>query len=795
MATRRSLLASIFAVLGLWCASTTAASPPMGQAEAPAGPAMGEVDFERHVQSLFGRLGCNSAACHGSFKGKGGFRLGLFGQSPENDHASIHDGRVDLDSPDESLLLLKPSGREKHGGGLRFKEDSWEYSAIKRWIAAGARHNVGRGSVQAMEFHPASPPTLAAGEVVTLRVKARFSNGDYEDVTAYSELRSRDELVVEIRPDRKLVARLPGDTTIVASYRGQFAAAAVVVPFELKEKQKQPTSSNLIDDEISSHLARLGLVLSPPAGDTEFLRRATLDVCGTVPNPDDVRAFLVDPDPRKRFQKIDLLLAHPRRAALWATRMCDITACNVNSLGSPEELRPKWAKMWHDWFRRRFQENQPYDQMVRGILLATSRSGQPIETWIDQEVSLLQSAQSGFDASYAERPSLDLFWRRTGPEGNIPVEDLAELVASAFLGTRLHCARCHQHPYDSWTQADFAGYANIFARLEFGSSTELRTAMNQRLEMRRREREQGGEPAELPRLQEVFLAARNRPLVDAAPAAGALPKAPGGPLLKPSGDPREALLDWLTQADNPFFARSFVNRIWAKYFGAGLVEPVDDFSAANPPRLPRLLDRLAREFVESGYDVAHIERLILSSDAYQRSSLPAGNNNGDKHGLARALVRPLLAESLLDAINSALETVEEFGKDAPPGSQAIELAPNRFSDPRINELFRILGRSDRRSLCDCDRAAGPTIRQPIFLMSDPRIQEKIRGGRLARLLADNKSDEEIITEFYLATLSRLPDPAEREFALSHIASIAERSAGHMDLVWALINSREFLTNH
>jgi len=542
-------------------------------------------------------------------------------------------------------------------------------------------------------------------------------------------------------------------------------------------------------------LAQLRLALSPPAADEEFLRRVTIDVCGTVPSPDEVRAFLADRDPQKRARKIDELLAHPRRAALWATRMCDITACNVNALGSPEELRPKWAKMWHDWLRRRFQENRPYDQIAKGILLATSRNGQPIECWIDQEVALLQEAHSGFGGSYAQRPSLDLFWRRTGPDGNVPVEDLAELTATAFLGARLHCARCHHHPYDRWTQADFAGFANIFARLEFGSSTELRTAMNQRLETRRKQREQGAQPSELPRLQEVFLGTGNRALVDAAAASNALPKAPGGPLLESAGDPREALLEWLVQRDNPFFARSFVNRIWAKYFGAGLVEPVDDFSAANPPRLPRLLDRLAGEFVDRGYDIAHIERLILTSDTYQRSSLPVGNNASDNHGLSRAPVRPLLAESLLDAVNSALETVEDFGKDAPPGSQAIELAPNRFSDSRINELFRILGRGDRRSLCDCDRAAGPTIRQPILFMSDPRILQKIQNGRLARLLAENKSDEEVVTEFYLAILSRLPDAKEREFAIAHVASCVDRTVGLADLVWALINSREFQTNH
>ena len=377
----------------------------------------------------------------------------------------------------------------------------------------------------------------------------------------------------------------------------------------------------------------------------------------------------------------------------------------------------------------------------------------------------------------------------------MPVEDLAELVASAFLGVRLHCARCHQHPYDRWTQADFAGYANIFARLEFGSSTELRTAMNQRLEDRRLARQQGQTPPELPRVQEVFVGQRMRSLIDAAAAGSALPKAPGGPTLSGEGDPRHALYDWLTQPDNPYFAHSFVNRVWAKYFGAGLVEPVDDFSAANPPRHARLLDRLAEEFVKSRFDIAHLERLILSSRAYQRSAAPEGNNAADQHNLARAPVRPLLAEALLDSLNAVLEAEDDFGVDVPPGSQAIELAPNRFADPQVNELFRILGRGDRKSLCECDRTTGPTLRQSLLLMSHPRVLDKIRSGRLARLLREQKSDDEIVEEFYLATLSRLPDAAERGFARDHIAASDERAEALFDLVWALINTREFITNH
>jgi len=797
MVTQRVLLVVVVAVCRLWLAPIALAAPPGDKPVSLAlGAVIADVDFERHVASLFGRLGCNSAACHGSFQGKGGFRLSLFGQSPDMDYAAIQDGRVDLDSPEESLLLVKPSGREEHGGGIRFRENSWEYDLIRRWIAGGARRIPGRGTVQRLEIELGQPPALALGQSVALRVRAYFADGDQEDVTALAELRSRDEAVVVIDTAGRAVAHSPGDAAIVVSYRGVFAGISLIVPFAVRHAPESPRrSGNLIDDELDVHLRRLGLSVSPPASDEEFLRRATLDVLGTLPSPDDVRQFLADAEPNKRAKMIDALLAHPRRAALWATRMCDITACNVAAMETPEATRPKRAKMWHDWFRRRFAENMPYDEIARGVLLATSKGEQPIETWIDQEVALQRAAEAGFESDYAQRPTLDLFWRRIGPDGPAPVEDMAELVASAFLGVRLHCARCHQHPYDRWTQADFAGYANIFARLEFGSSTELRTAMNQRLENRRLERQQGQTPPELPRVQEVFVGQRMRPLIDAAAEGSAAPKAPGGPALAGDADPRRALYDWLTQPDNPYFARSFVNRVWAKYFGVGLVEPVDASSAANPPRHPRLLDRLAEDFIKSRFDVAHLERLILLSQAYQRSAAPAGNNAADQHNLARAPVRPLLAEALVDSLNSALEATDDFGADAPPGSQAIELAPNRFADPQVNELFRILGRGDRKSLCECDRITGPTLRQPLLLMSHWRVLEKIGRGRLARLLREQKSDDEIIDECYLATLSRLPDAAERDFALDHIAASEDRAEALFDLVWALVNTREFVTNH
>ena len=771
-----------------------------GPVTLPDGTEIRTVDFERHIAALFSRLGCNAAACHGSFQGQGGFRLSLFGQSPALDYASIvgdaKSSRVDLKFPDKSTLLIKPSSAEEHGGGLKLPADSWEFQLIRSWISSGADRVPGHGAVKALQIQPTEIPALKIGQTLGIRVFALFENGDRQDVTAFSELCVRDETIAQIDTAGKLLAQAAGDTAVIVSYRGMFVGREIIVLHEsVGSTAKSFAANNWIDDEVNARLVRLNLIPSPVASDAQFLRRVYLDVAGTLPAPVQVQQFLASTDPQKRAMLVDDLLSHPRRAALWATKMCDILVCSIEQLGTTDELNSKRSKMWHDWLRKRFSENMPYDQLVHGILCATSRQNQSVSDWIDNEIQLETSARSGFETNYQDRPSLDYFWRRFGTQDPLPVEDLAELSGAAFLGIRLHCARCHQHPYDQWTQADFAGFASVFARVDFGSSPELSAGINKRLERRRRAKQDGTSLPAIPRIQEVFLNSTPRPLVDSWINEPVLPKAPGGPVLTGDDDPRESLFRWLTQPDNPYFAANFVNRIWAKYFGTGLVEPVDQFSVANPATHPRLLQRLSAEFVASGYDIRHIERLILKSAAYQRSSEPAGNNASDRRNFAHANVRPLMAEVLIDSLNTVLESTEDFGQDVPRGSQAIELAPNRFADPYVNELFRVLGRGDRRSFCDCGRAASPSVRQTLYLMSDTKVMEKLPRGRLSRLMEQKTPDRDIVIEFYLAALSRNPDADELDFVLKQLASDTDRVNGLTDLLWALINSNEFCTNH
>ena len=779
------------------------ADEPVRDVAADRSAAVPTVDFERHIEPVLGRLGCRAGACHGSFDGKGGFRLSLFGGSPAKDFAAMAGDpatrRVVREAPAESLVLAKPSGQIEHEGGLRLPEDSFEYDLFRRWIADGAKFTAGRGEVRRLQFDAGEARTFAPGESAALKVIATFADGETEDVTRFSEFHSRGEAVATVDAAGCLTAAGHGGTSVTASYAWRSAHLAVSVPRPKSEASSTRLApANRIDVEIDRRLDELGLPASPPASDAEFLRRATLDVLGTLPTPEEVRAFLADPSPARREAAIDRLLAHPQRAVVWASKMCDVTGCNVDTMEEPLELRPKRARMWHDWFRRRFAENVPYDEIVRGVLCGSSRGGEGVAGWLDGESARHRAAATTFHSDYADRPSLDLYWRRMRPGGPFPVEDHAELAASAFLGLRLHCCRCHHHPYDRWSQRDFAGFARTFARVQFGSSTELRVEMARQLERRRQARDAGLDGKASPplvRVQEVFVAAQPRPLIDAAAEGDASPQAPGGPLLSDAGDPREDLMQWLVRPDNPFFARSFVNRVWAKYFGAGLVEPVDDFSPLNAPTHPELLDWLAEEFIRSGFDVARLERLILSSNAYQRSSTPVGVNAGDTVWLAHATFRSLPAETLLDALNGALETTEAFGADVPLGSTAHEVGPSRLSDASSQSLLQLLGRGNRRSLCDCDRENGPSVRRSIYLLSDPRVLTKIRDGRLARLLSENRTDEEILAEFSLALLSRPLDPADRVFLLAEVAAATDRREALVDIVWALLNTREFSTNH
>jgi hypothetical protein len=589
------------------------------------------------------------------------------------------------------------------------------------------------------------------------------------------------------------------------AYRGSVQAMRVYVPSFVAQASRlqkaraagetpAPQSGSLVDREVLVKLRRLGVDPSGLSSDEEFLRRVTIDAIGSLPTPDQVRAFVADRRPDKRTRLIDKLLADPRHAALWAMKFCDITGCNVDTMDAPPELRAKYAQMWHDWFRNRVAANVPYDKIVHGVLVATSREGQDVPAWLKRDTDLDRAAHSGFVSHYPDRQTLDLFWRRVeGMNTFFPIEKMAEQTSAAFMGVRVECAQCHKHPFDRWTQEDYRGYANIFGHVRFDSSPELIAS-----ERKAGRRSTGNDPDALMPMKRREVYVSDRPLRALPHPDGRQilhPRPLGGPELPETADPREAFFEWLDKPANPYFARSFVNRVWAHYFGVGIVDPVDDFSAANPPSNEKLLDALAADFVAHGYDICRLERDILNSRTYQLTATPNASNRSDRTNYSHAYARPMPAEVVLDVLNDALGASEDFGPDALPHSRAIDVATNRVQSPHAARVFRVFGRPGRTTTCDCERPTAPALPQTLYLMSDPALLQKLTGGRLRALLSRGLSDSELIDELFLATLSRFPDVAERRAALDRLTAADTHTNGCVDVLWALVNTREFILNH
>lgn len=770
----------------------------------PGGAKLMTVDFERHVMGLLSKAGCNAGSCHGSFQGKNGFRLSLFGYEPTFDHAALtRDNlgrRVDVQSPENSLLLLKATGAVAHEGGMRFGKGSWTYEVFREWVRRGAPHTPGSGEIAAMTVTPPDFAVVQDGRSLQVKVTATFADGSAEDVTPFCDFKVSDDAVAAVSATGLVDARKPGDVGLTALYRGAVRAVRVLVPAPGKVTfPDAPT--NTIDREVLAKLKLLNMAPSGPSGDLEFLRRVTIDAIGVLPTPEEARAFLDDESPGKRARKIDELLRHPLHAALWATKLSDITGNNTDALELPQQMRTRRSQMWHDWLRQRVAQNQPYDQLVRDVLTATSRDGMGADEWLAFVNKTDAQMAKGFDTDYSAKQTLDLFWRR---QQQVPVEQWGEKVAAAFLGVRLECAQCHKHPTDRWTQDDYWGFANLFAPVVFQnnqfSDREAKKVADAENKARR-EKFTGRNQNQVLLVREMHFdpkarSARLRPV--AGTGRVVQPKALGGPALphNEGADTRARLWEWMRDPDNPFFARSFVNRVWAHYLGVGLVHPVDDFSQANPPTNPRLLDALAEDFIASGYDVRELERTILMSQTYQRSSKPNESNRFDRNNFARSYIRPLMAEQVVDVLNAAVGVDEQFGNDAPAGKKMTEVGTSRLNG-NLAYVLRIFGRPPRTTACDCERATEPALPQTLFRMTDPTLIQKLqaKGNRTAKLARSKMTDEQAVEELFLATLTRFPTESEKAEALEFLGDEKNRAEGLQDVLWALINTREFILNH
>jgi hypothetical protein len=682
------------------------------------------IDFDTEVVPLLTKAGCNAAACHGAAAGRGEFRLSLFGGDPAADYdAIVHDvegRRVNLVQPLESLVIKKPALELEHGGDQRFSLDSPQAELLAAWIGQGAPRQRLRRLVE-LQVEPAE----LAGQISEerqLRITAEFDDRAVRDVTQEAVYLASDESSIAVNEAGRVTVLRRGRHTITVRFLSQLATVQITSPLTEEPIAGESLAvNNWIDEEINESLAALGLSPSPPADDAAFLRRAKLDLTGRLPAPEEVREFLAGADPHKRTALIDALLASDQFTDYWTHKLATLLRIRANDRQA--------AKAFHAWVRRCVAEGIPYDEMCRTLVTA-----------------------EGDSHEYGPAN----FHRVAGG-----AREEAEYVSELFLGARLRCANCHNHPLDRWTQEDYHGLAAIFARIDRGRQVRL-----------------------LPRGE----------VTNPATGKAAAPRIPGERYLSSQKDGRQALADWLTSAENPYFAPAVVNRLWKSLMGRGLIEPTDDLRGTNPATHPKLLRRLADDFIAHGYDLRHTLRLIAASAAYGRSSRPTSENAADDRFYSHALTRPLPAEVLLDAICDVTDVQEQFG-DASSGTRAIELIDAQAP----SESLDALGRCSRVDACEGANSAAVGLTTKLHLLNGPLVNAKIASpaGRLHAALREESSNAEIVKEFYLRALGREPNAEEAAYWRHELESrqADERRAKLEDFLWGLLNSQEFSTNH
>ncbi len=804
---RLGLLLASFALLSTTNAAeiTPPARDRFAQANAQEIP-----DFQRHVSPLLSRLGCNGRACHGSFQGQGGFQLSLFGYDFAADHQalmadspSVGATRVNLAQPAESLILQKPTLAMDHEGGERFSKDGWEYRLLVRWIEAGARRTSQEQPLLHLEADPPELTFAAPGEHQALRIIARWEDGTAEDVTCLCRFQTNDDALAEVSPEGHVTAVGRGDSHIIVFYDNGVLAIPVLIPVTDKSGVRYPlaTSRTRVDEFIVAKLRTLGVAPSELCTDAEFLRRASLDITGTLPVSAEVEAFLKDVSTDKRERKIDELLDRPTYAAWWANRFCDYTGCNPMRQDGGQQT----AVQWYMWMYARLRENTPYDDLAARIILATGREpGQSYEEYA-REMSSYYRDQN--PADFSQRRTMPHYWTR---QTVAKPQEKALAFAHSFLGIRLQCAECHKHPFDRWTQNDFREFCNLFSGVQYGVRSDAQNAFQQLVNASGAKMNSGGMSMEMMAMaedgrtipwRELFVTPRATPLkrVLQHDLPGDTTDASTIEERSQQLDPRKPLMDWLRQADNPYFARVLVNRVWAGYFHRGLIEPTDDLNLANPASNEPLLDYLVRGFIKHKYDLKWLHREIATSDAYQRSWRPNETNAQDRRNYSRFIPRRLPAEVLYDALKqaTAAEGNEEHVR-LDLTTRAIGHLSMRMAGTYTMHVF---GKPTRATNCDCERTNAPSLLQSIFMQNDPLVSMRLEESPwLAEIGATEVATPPVevaslVRAAYLRTVSRPPTDEEATRASAHVNSASSVAEGMGDLIWALFNSKEFLLNH
>ena len=698
------------------------------------------VDFENDLIPIFTKFGCNAGACHGAAAGRGEFNLSLFGGNPQADYAAIvrqlAGRRINLMYPEESLVILKPTAQTSHGGGHVLDENGEGARLLHNWIQQGAPYETLR-YLERVEISPQKHVISNLESPVQLHATAHFSDGTREDVTQWTVFTAEDTSAIEIDTATAVAkVRRRGRHIILARYLTEVVPIEFITP--LNEVPIQNASKNnatrtspesvdtIIDDEILKLLSTLRLPVSPAADDATFLRRVTLDLTGHLPTPEVVTVFLGEPDTNKRETLVDTLLQSDEFNEYWTLQLAKLLRIGA------QERNTEGAFVYHQWLSKQIRDGIGYNQIARSVILATGDS---------HEVGPAN------------------FYRTV----NGPREQ-AEFMSELFMGARLRCANCHNHPLDKWTQDDYHGLAAIFAKIE-GSGQVVKVK---------------------PTGEVIHPATRER----------AIPRIPGDRFLPADApDGRAELVDWLTGTDNPYFAKAIVNRLWKAMMGRGLVEPVDDFRSTNPATHPELLTKLADDFVTNGYDFRRTLKQISLSEAYARSANALPRNKTDDRFYSHALQKPLESEVLADAISDVLDVPDIYG-DEPEGTRAVSL----FNPNTESEALDILGRCGRETSCESATEVTDGLQRKLHLFNGDLLNARIGvpDSRLDKLMSEGKSPIEILDEFYLAALSRHPTETEQQFWAQHIdvnASASSQRAILEDMVWSLLTCNEFVTNH
>lgn len=696
------------------------------------------VNFPNQVVPVFTKYGCNGGGCHGKSGGQNGFRLSLLGFEPTEDFEYlIKEGRgrrLFPSAPDKSLLLTKAIGKSPHGGGARFAEGSPPYRMIRRWIEQGMPYgNPTDPKVVRIEVEPSGMLMQRKG-TQQVAVIAHYSDGSTRDVTRTTQFDSNDTEMAEVN-DNGLVttSTFTGSVSVMARYQGHVDVFRATIPLGI-EVTGLPAEKNFIDKHVFQNLKALGLPPSKISDDSTFLRRVTIDIAGRLPSADETAGFLADKAPDKRDRLIRRLLDSTDYADYFANKWSAILR---NKRNRNEDKYATFA--FHDWIRASLLENKPYDRFVREIITA---SGSP-------------------------EHNPPVAWYREVKDQSSQVEDTAQL----FLGLRIQCARCHHHPFEKWSQEDYYGFAAFFAQV--GRKKGMRNG-------------------------ESRIYQRQVPAVAKNPKTGQNVSARGlgfqAEPIAPEQDARRMLADWMARKDNPFFARSLVNRYWKHFFSRGLVDPEDDMRVTNPASNPELLDALAKDFIENGFDMKDLIFKICSSNTYQLSAIPNEWNRKDKSNFSRFYPKRLNAEVLLDSINQVTRTNTSFS-GVPSGTRAVQLPDNGFG----SYFLTVFGRPESSSACECERSGEANLAQSLHLLNSSEIQSKLTAanGR-ASALANDKSRDDVgrLKELYIAAFSREPLAEEIQIATSHIKKHEnDPKRAYEDIVWALINTKEFLFNH